>query len=99
LIELVELQASVDEARREIAQIADLLSAQPDAPQRDIVELGDRRGSGNRAAGKQRREPSEDGRRSFRGELLAGNGADESGEVILPLSIGHAARALLACFQ
>ena len=33
-LELVELQPAVDDARRQIAQVADLLSAQPDRPQR-----------------------------------------------------------------
>ena len=90
-LELVELQPAVDDARAQIAEIADLLPAQPDPAKRGVGLRGDRRGVRNVPIGEERDEPPEDRRRGLGREAGSRSAAWRAGDPAL--AIGHPARA------
>ena len=59
-LELVEPEPAVEDVRGEVADVAHLLTAQADAPQRLVVQAGDGRDVRDAAVREERLEPSED---------------------------------------
>src|SRR5262245_37137280 len=92
-LELPEIEAAVVDAGAEVAKIADLLPAQPDAAKRRVALGVDGWRTQRFAFRKQRQEPGEDGRRRLGRELLTDDGAYERGQMIVPLTAGHPARS------
>jgi hypothetical protein len=91
-LEQLQLQPAVDDPRRQIAHVADLLATEANAPERRVTLRGDGLGVQTLALGKQRDESSVNRRRRLRRQLLADDGADERREVILALTLRHPAR-------
>jgi len=91
VFELVQNEPAILDARAEIAQVADLLSAQPGAAQRRVALRPDCVSRRDSALGKQRHESTEDRGRGLGRQLLADDRSDERRQMIAALPIGHQA--------
>jgi hypothetical protein len=90
-IELIEEKAAIDDAGTQIAQVADLLPAEPGASERGVAQLVDACGREAHLAGNQGLNTLKDRRRGLRRQLLTDDGTDERRQMVVPLARGHAA--------
>ena len=88
----VELQASVEDARAQVAQVADFLSTQAGPAEGGVAQGVDARRAQRLAVRNERQDAPENRRRGLGRQLLTDDRADERSEMVLALPLRHAAR-------